>query len=110
MQANLCTRLDSTTLTNNSNNVDFVTGFQILDLKDINLKLDDFCLKVIQRAKTLSHYLNVFKDGNSTTSNEIFGKATANSPTALLNVNETYASLKRRAKNSFHSQLIDYLN
>ncbi|GME71535.1 unnamed protein product [Ambrosiozyma monospora] len=78
-----------TNITNNSNNVDFVTGFQILDLKDINLKLDDFCLKVIQRAKTLSHYLNVFKDGSSsTTSNESFGKATANPPTALLNVNE----------------------
>ncbi|GMG39735.1 unnamed protein product [Ambrosiozyma monospora] len=79
-----------------------------LDLKDTNLKLDDFCSKVIQRAKSLSHYLNVIKDNNNTNNiKEVFGKATAeNSPTALLNINETYANLQKRAKNSFYSQLI----
>ncbi|GME85942.1 unnamed protein product [Ambrosiozyma monospora] len=52
-------------ITNSSSNIDFVTAVQKLDLKDTNLKLDDFCLKVIQRAKSLSHYLNVIKDSNN---------------------------------------------
>ncbi|GME81250.1 unnamed protein product [Ambrosiozyma monospora] len=63
MQANLCTRLDPTSLT------------------------------------TATTWQQHHQQRN-------FWKATANSPTALLDVNETYASLKRRAKNSLYSKLI----
>ncbi|GMG55806.1 unnamed protein product [Ambrosiozyma monospora] len=40
------------------------------------------------------------------TNKEVFGKATTNSPTSLLNINEIYADLQKGAKNSFYSQLI----
>ncbi|GMG24371.1 unnamed protein product [Ambrosiozyma monospora] len=37
-------------ITNNSNHVDFVTAFGLPDYSDVNLKLDVFCTKIIQRA------------------------------------------------------------
>ncbi|GME70017.1 unnamed protein product [Ambrosiozyma monospora] len=37
---------------NNSNNVDFVTAFELPNYSDLKLKLDVFCLKTIQRAKS----------------------------------------------------------
>ncbi|GMG56154.1 unnamed protein product [Ambrosiozyma monospora] len=86
-------------ITNNSNHVDFVTAFDLPNYSDLNLKLDVFCIKTIQRAKTLSHYLRMF-EGNGTTNNDICGKVTAtSSPTALLNINETYVHLHKTAKN-----------
>ncbi|GMG55616.1 unnamed protein product [Ambrosiozyma monospora] len=84
-------------ITNKSNNVDFVTAFELPNFSDLNLKLDVFCIKTFQRAKTLSHYLRMF-EGNGTTNNDIFGTVTVTrSPTALLIMNETYANLHKRA-------------
>ncbi|GMG21120.1 unnamed protein product [Ambrosiozyma monospora] len=65
-----------------------------------------FLFKSHSEAKTLSHYLIVLGDNNNSNNNEVFGKVTTNSPTALLNTNETYANLQKRAKNYFYSQLI----
>ncbi|GME79287.1 unnamed protein product [Ambrosiozyma monospora] len=52
-------------ISNNSNHVNFVTAFDLPNYSDVNLKLDVFCTKTLQRAKALSHYLNIFGAKNS---------------------------------------------
>ncbi|GME74118.1 unnamed protein product [Ambrosiozyma monospora] len=83
----------------------YIADFHDPSETDINLKFDISCNTLINRAKaTTSHAVQRLSDPSS--EKEIYG----NSATAILNLNETYEHLRKRAKTNRNSQLIAAIN
>ncbi|GMG39297.1 unnamed protein product [Ambrosiozyma monospora] len=86
----------------------YITSFEPPSETDINLKFDITCDILINRAKAISYALQDFS--NPSVEKEIYGNVTIPSSTSILNLNETYAHLRKRAKTRFNSQLIASIN